>query len=146
MIEGVLLTSPKIIPHPLGDIARAMKASEPGFHGFGEAYFTAVHEKKIKGWKKHQRMVLNLLVVLGAVRFVIYDDREKSPTRGKFCSLILSRKDNYQRLTVPAGLWVAFQGLDAAANLVLNLASLEHDPNESENRDLAEIAYDWNQG
>lgn len=47
--------------------------------------------------------------------------------------------NNYQRLTVKAGLWVAFRGI-GEYNMLLNL---EHDPNEAINIDLSEIKYEW---
>ena len=88
-------------------------------------------------------MVLNLVVPVGAVRFVIFDDRAGSETESKFSEILLSRK-NYGRLTVPAKLWVGFQGLDENDSLLLNIASVPHDPDEVEHRALDEIDYDWN--
>jgi dTDP-4-dehydrorhamnose 3,5-epimerase len=143
MINGVLLEAPKVIPHPLGDIARAMKSCDQGFHGFGEVYFTSVHKGKVKGWKKHQRMYLNLVVIVGSVRFVLHDDRPDSESFQKIWEVVLSRENNYRRLTVPPGVWVGFQGLGDDNNIILNIASIEHDPSEADNRDLKEIPYEW---
>lgn len=39
LIDGVLLTPLKQIAHPKGDVFHAMKCVDPGFEGFGEAYF-----------------------------------------------------------------------------------------------------------
>jgi len=77
---------------------------------------------------------LNLVVVIGEIEFVVYDDN-------RFYGVKLS-KNNYQRLTVGPGLWLAFRGLDSE-NMLLNLASIEHDPNESENVDLGIFNYSW---
>ena len=41
--------------------------------------------------------------------------------------------NQYARLTIEAGIWVAFCGEDNDLNLVLNIASLSHDPSEAEN-------------
>lgn len=38
-IEGVIVTPLKQIYNPRGDVWHAMKCSDPGFDGFGEAYF-----------------------------------------------------------------------------------------------------------
>lgn len=134
-MDGVILTPLKQISHPKGDIFHAMKKSDKGFSGFGEAYFSTVTHEEIKGWKKHTRMVLNFVVPVGAIEFIIYNGQD-------FKNIILS-KDNYQRLTVQAGLWVAFRGMGNNLNLVLNLASIEHDPAEAENLALDEIPYGW---
>ena len=135
-MDGVTLTPLKQITHPKGDIFHAMKASDNGFSGFGEAYFSIVNQGEVKGWKKHIEMTLNLVVVIGEIEFVVYDDN-------RFYGVKLS-KNNYQRLTVEPGLWLAFRGL-SVENILLNLASIEHNANESVNVDLYDFDYDWNE-
>ena len=134
-MDGIILTSLKKFLHPKGDIFHAMKVSDNGFNGFGEAYFSTINKNDTKGWKKHTEMTLNLVVVIGEVEFIIYDG-------DSFFNVKLSKK-NYQRLTVRPGLWFAFRGLDNE-NIVLNLANIEHDLNESENVDLDTFDYNWN--
>ncbi|MBF0328449.1 MAG: dTDP-4-dehydrorhamnose 3,5-epimerase family protein [Nitrospirae bacterium] len=141
-MDGVILTPLKIIPHPQGDVLHAIKSSEPGFAGFGEAYFSTVKNREIKAWKRHKRMTLNLVVPSGCIKFVLYDDRRNSSTYGNFFEVILS-KHNYMRLTVPSGIWSGFQGLDTNLNLLLNIANIEHDPTEADSAAIDEIAYDW---
>tara|TARA_B100000780_G_scaffold269934_1_gene229230 strand:- start:360 stop:761 length:402 start_codon:yes stop_codon:yes gene_type:complete len=133
-MDGVVVTSQKIISNPKGDILHALKAGDSGYDGFGEAYFSIVNKNEIKGWKKHNVMTLNILVPFGEVEFVIYDGFD-------FFNIKLS-KNNYHRLTIKPKLWVAFRGLDNS-NMLLNLASHLHDPDESENLYLNEINYNW---
>lgn len=135
-MDGVILTPLKQIYHPKGDIFHAMKKSDIGFDSFGEAYFSTINQNDIKGWKKHTKMTLNIVVPLGNIEFVVYDENSK-----EFFSTKLSH-NNYQRLTVKAGLWMAFKGLDKY-NMLLNLASIEHDPNEAINIGIEEIKYGW---
>ena len=142
MIDGVLVTPLKRIPHPKGDILHALKASEDCFHGIGEIYFSSILKNEIKGWKKHSKMILNLVVPVGSIRFVIFDDRLDSVSRGEFFELAVN-KENYCRLTVPSGVWFAFEGEGMELNLLLNIANIEHDPNEVQNMELNEIDYDW---
>lgn len=134
-MDGVILTSLKRIKNFKGDILHAMKATDDGFNGFGEAYFSCLNQGVIKGWKKHNKMTLNLIVIIGEIKFVLFNNKN-------FYEVVLS-KNNYQRLTVSPGLWLAFKGL-SKQNILLNLANIEHDPNESENRSLHNINYDWN--
>jgi dTDP-4-dehydrorhamnose 3,5-epimerase len=141
MIKGLTLTKLKIIKTPKGDVLHGIKSSEKTFSGFGEAYFSTVNIGDVKGWKKHSSMILNLIVPKGSVRFVAYDDRVDSPTKGNFFEVILNSK-NYQRLTVDPNIWLAFQGL-AQENMLLNLASIEHDPDEATSLGLEEINYSW---
>lgn len=133
-MDGVTLTLLKQIHNPKGDIFHAMKKSDEGFDGFGEAYFSTINQNDIKGWKKHTEMTLNLVVVSGEVEFVICNESD-------FFTVKLS-KNNYQRLTVRPNLWMAFKGLKENS-ILLNLASIEHDPREVTNLDLQEIEYEW---
>ena len=134
-MDGVILTPLKKIPNANGDVLRAMKASDKGFVRFGEAYFSCLNQGATKGWKKHNKMTLNLIVITGEIKFVMYDERN-------YYEVILS-KDNYQRLTIAPGLWLAFKGL-SKKNTLLNLASIEHDSNESESMNLYDFDYNWN--
>jgi len=142
MIDGVIFTPLSIIDTDGGDVLHVMKANDPCFSSFGEAYFSNVEPNAIKGWKLHREMVLNLVVPVGAVKFVILDDRTDSKTVGNFVKLVLSRK-NYGRLTVPPNLWFAFQGIDPNKSLLLNIANIIHDPKEVERKELNEIDFDW---
>ena len=135
-MDGVILTAVKQIHNPKGDVFHAMKKSDDGFDGFGEAYFSTICKDDIKGWKKHTKMTLNLVVPVGEIEFVIYDENKK-----EFFRINLSH-NNYKRLTIKSGLWMAFRGI-GENNVLLNIASIEHDPNEAENMELKSIKYDW---
>lgn len=137
-IQGVRLTPLRQIFTPGGDVMHALKAGEPDFQGFGEAYFSGVHAGSIKGWKRHTRMVMNLVVPVGRIAFLVRDERDGSPTRGAAFRAILSpdAPETYARLTVAPDLWMAFAGHAPGTSLLLNVASLSHDPAEAENRPL----------
>jgi len=139
MIDGVLVTPLRIIDTPGGDVMHAMKQSDPGYIGFGEAYFSQVAHGAIKAWKRHREMTLNLVVPVGEVRFVLYDDQED---RQIFQELVLSTS-NFSRLTVPPMVWVGFQGLSSEGSVVLNIANLEHDPLEADKQEISQIDYNW---
>ena len=130
-LEGVLLTPLKRIENPKGDLYHALRASDEGFSTFGEAYFTTVLPGDTKGWKCHSVMQLNLVVPVGSVTFFVH-----SPSAGSTHEYTIDAH-NYCRLTVEPGLWVAFRGDDDGLNLVLNLASIEHDPDEVEAKPLS---------
>lgn len=139
MIEGVVLTPLRIIDTPGGDVMHAMKQSDSSFSGFGEAYFSQIEHGAIKAWKRHREMILNLVVPVGEVRFVLYDDRENQSV---FQELLLS-PSHYCRLTVPPMVWVGFQGLSSEGSIVLNVANLEHDPLEVDRQEIDQIDYNW---
>lgn len=130
-IDGVLVMPLKRIVHPKGDIFYGIKSSDSGFVGFGDAYFSTIVFDEVKAWKKHRKMTLNLIVSVGEIKVVLYDDRNGSPSKGLFFQIHLS-PDNYQRLTVPPRLWFGFQGKGKSLNMLLNIADMEHDPDEVE--------------
>ncbi|MGK5094975.1 dTDP-4-dehydrorhamnose 3,5-epimerase [Deltaproteobacteria bacterium TL4] len=140
---GVCLTPLKIMPLESGDVWHGMKNTDSGYAGFGEAYFSNVRQGYVKAWKRHRNMTLNLVVPVGAIKFVIYDDRLDSLPQKHFYEVTLSLK-NYQRLTVPPRVWMGFQGVGAGdTNLLLNIANILHDPDEVDRCDEQAIKYSW---
>jgi dTDP-4-dehydrorhamnose 3,5-epimerase len=141
-IDGVILTPLNIIEVPGGNVLHGMKSGDAGYSDFGEAYFSMIEQGSIKAWKRHRQMVLNLIVPLGAVRFVIYDDRKNSTSNGEYQEVILSI-NNYCRLTVPPMLWMGFQGINKEENMLLNIASIEHIAKEADRKEMNDIKYNW---
>ena len=131
MIHGVTITPIKRIYHEKGDVYHALKCTEESFTEFGEAYFTTVHKGDVKGWKKHTKMIMNLVVPAGEVGFYFYDQNR---SKGEF---IRVGSTNYVRVTVQPGIWMAFEGLTEDFNLILNIASIVHDSNEAINVTLS---------
>ena len=126
-----------------GDVMHGLRSSDKHFKGFGELYFSWIQPKKVKAWKKHKLMTMNLIVPHGLVKFVIYN--EKKPD--KFNEIVLGNSDDnkntYKRLTIEPNLWFGFQGLGNMMSLVVNLADIEHDPNEAQRSELNYIKYNW---
>jgi dTDP-4-dehydrorhamnose 3,5-epimerase len=123
-----------------GNVMHAMKETSTGYAGFGEAYFSQVDKGSIKAWKRHQKMTLNLVVPVGEIRFVLFDDREV--LNHQFQEIIIS-KDNYCRLTVPSMIWMGFQGLSDRGSMLLNIANIEHDPHEVDKKNIEKIEFNW---
>ena len=121
-----------------GDVLHAMKCTDTGYAGFGEAYFSSVSMGAVKAWKLHTRMTMNIIVPVGKVRFVFHlrgTDGFRVEELGA---------DRYARLTVPSGIWFGFQGLSAPDSMLLNIANIAHDPAEVQRAAISEIKFDWN--
>jgi dTDP-4-dehydrorhamnose 3,5-epimerase len=138
-MQSAFLTALRRVPTPKGDVLHGMKAGDPGFTGFGEAYFSTIAHGAIKGWKRHREMTLNLVCPFGAVRFVVHDGGG-DPATWLDVTLSPDTAELYRRLTVPPMLWVAFEGV-GAENIVLNVADRRHDPQEAETADLSVFAW-----
>ena len=120
-----------------------LKRSESSFSSFGEAYISRVDVGQVRGWKRHKKMWMNLLVPEGKIRFVLIDERTKPSSASGAVDLVLDSKDSYFRLTLPPGVWMAFQGLATPFSLLLNIANIEHDPNESDVAPLEQFEIPW---
>ena len=147
MIDGVIVTPLKQIYHPKGDVFHAMKCVDPGFEGFGEAYFSSIMGGLVKAWKRHSRMTLNLVCIVGKIHFVLFDGRDDSQTKGEFMEITLSPElpESYNRLTIPPGVWMGFVGMAEGKSILLNVANIPHDPSEQVNIPIEEsdIEFDF---
>ena len=137
-LNKIKITPLKIVRASKGNILRVLQKKELNNWKFAEAYFSNICKGKIKGWKLHKEMTMNLIVPSGKVKFVFFDEKFKSHKEFTIGRL------NYCRLTVPPKIWFAFQGLDNKyPNLVFNFANLQHDPNEVIRKEINEIFYNW---
>lgn len=144
MIDGLIVTPLRRIEDERGAVMHMLRSDSPVFRQFGEIYFSTVHPGAVKGWHIHSRMVLNYAVPVGTIRFVLYDDRPGSPTRGEVQEIVMG-EDNYCLVTVPPGLWSGFAAVGGRTAMVANCASIPHDPTEADRRDPFDpsIPYDW---
>ena len=78
MIENIIVTKLDQIEVDGGNVMHAMKSTDPGFINFGEAYFSKIGYNKIKAWKRHKKMTLNLVVPYGKIEFVFIENINSS--------------------------------------------------------------------
>ena len=142
MIKDVLITKLDVMEAPGGGVMHAMKETSIGYGGFGEAYFSQIDSGAIKAWKRHREMTLNLIVPLGKIKFVLFDDRGNSNTVNNFFSVKLS-PTNYNRLTVPPGIWHAFKGHNYDLNLILDISDIKHQQEEIVRVNIDDIPFEW---
>lgn len=121
-----------------------VKSSDDIFTQFGEVYCSTIYPGVVKGWHIHDLMTLNYVVIKGMIKFVLYDDREDSTTKGKFQEVYIG-DHNYVRVTVPPRVWNGFMGIGTEEALVINFTDIPHDPNEIHRLDPHEggIPYNW---
>jgi dTDP-4-dehydrorhamnose 3,5-epimerase len=144
MIDGVVVAPRRMIPDDRGRVMHVLKATDPEFESFGECYFSTIYPGVVKGWHLHHRMIINYAVPVGSIKLVLYDDRPGSPTRGQLDEIYLG-EGAYHLVKVPPHVWNGFKGLGVAPSLVVNVASIPHDPTEIERLDPhhSRIPYDW---
>jgi dTDP-4-dehydrorhamnose 3,5-epimerase len=144
VIEGVEVFPLRRIVDERGSVMHMLRADAEHFQSFGEIYFSTVNPGAIKGWHIHREMTLNYACVAGMVKLVLYDDRERSQTRGKLQELFVGDQ-NYVMVRIPPMVWNGVKGIGAAPAMIANCASHPHDPDEISRLDpfSDRIPYDW---
>jgi dTDP-4-dehydrorhamnose 3,5-epimerase len=144
MIHGVKITPLKQICDERGKIMHMMRNDSEMFESFGEIYFSCVYPNVVKGWHIHKRMTLNYAVPHGRIKLVLYDDRDKSPTKGQVQEIYLG-PDCYNLVTIPPLVWNGFKGVGVEPAIVANCSSIPHDAEEIARKDANDpyFPYDW---
>lgn len=144
LIDGVTITPLRQILDERGKIMHMLRADSPAFKGFGEVYFSCVHPGAIKAWHIHSKMTLNYAVPFGKIKFVLYDARDTSPTKGMLQEIYLG-PENYCLVTVPPMVWNGFKGVGMETAIVANCTDIPHDPAEISRMSPFDpaIPYNW---
>lgn len=118
-----------------GDVLHGVKSTDKHFKKFGEIYFSWINPGHTKGWKKHKKMTMGLMVPVGEVEFCFCD-----PSGFKLTKTIGATK--HTLIVVPPGIWFKFTCLSVVPSLVVNVADMVHDPAEV----LRRLPEDFNLG
>tara|TARA_B110000263_G_scaffold189557_1_gene167248 strand:+ start:272 stop:745 length:474 start_codon:yes stop_codon:yes gene_type:complete len=144
-IEGVIIQPLKQIADKCGSVLHMLKNDSRLFKQFGEVYFSEIHSGLVKAWKRHKKQSQNLVVPLGKIWLVIYDDRPNSNTHRKIAQYKLGRPKDYRLIHIPPMLWYGFQGIGDQTSMIANCTDLSHDPEEMESlsANTSQIPYQW---
>lgn len=144
-IEGVVCQPLKQIDDPRGAILHMLRNDSALYMGFGEIYFSEIKPGVVKAWKRHLKMTQHLVVPVGLVRLVVYDDRLDSRTKGQQLEILMGRPGKYCLVRIQPMLWYGFQGIDRGTSLIANCTDIPHDPEETEGLDknTDRIPYQW---
>lgn len=145
MIEGVKVIPLRQFPDERGKVMHMLKATDPHFTKFGEVYFTVAFPGVVKAWHARTSMAMNLAVVSGRVKWVLYDDREGSKTKGNLMEIFMG-EDNYCLLHIPAGrILSGYKTYGDAPSIVANCTDEPHrdDGKISVDPFKNDIPYQW---
>jgi dTDP-4-dehydrorhamnose 3,5-epimerase len=146
MIHGVVVKKLKVIPDERGRLMEILRSDDPFFMRFGQAYLTTAYPGVVKAWHAHRKQTDNLTAVMGMAKFVLYDDRENSPTRREI-NEFFAGEHNPILVSIPPGVYHGYKCIGECECLVINIPSevynsespdeIRVDPHHSE------IPYDW---
>ena len=137
LLDKIKVTPLKIIKLSAGNIMHALNKNELKNRTFGEAYFSKIKSGKIKAWKYHLKMILNLVVPHGKVKFVFYSQKDRN-----FRVIEIGGK-KYLRLTVPPKIWFGFKGISKHESIILNVTNIKHNPKEILRCKKNKIDFNW---
>ena len=137
ILNKIKVTPLKIKKISSGDVMRVLQKKELKKWSFGEAYFSKIKFKKIKAWKYHLKMTLNLAVPFGRVKFVFYSQKEN-----RFRVIEIGER-KYLRITVPPKVWFGFKGMAKNESIILNIANAEYNSKEILRLKKNKIKFNW---
>lgn len=145
-IAGVEIKPLKPIVDERGFLMETLRADDPIFKGFGQAYVTTVNDGVVKAWHYHENQIDNFICLVGHIKLVLYDCREDSPTYGVINEFFIGER-NPMLVQIPTRVLHGFKGISAPHALVLNLPDKAYnyenpdefrvDPHEND------VPYDW---
>ena len=143
-IEGLVLYKKKQFQNEAGAVFHFLKKSDDHFQEISEVYFSFTNHGVIKGWKYHKEMEQNFVVPVGNMKFVFFDDRENSATKGNIFETVIG-VENYYLIKVPARLWYSFSPTNNASAMITNATSVVHHPEETLTKEITDssIPYKW---
>lgn len=144
LIEGVKILKKNIVKDNRGQILHMLRVDDENFTKFGEVYFSSVNPKKIKAWHIHELMTLNYVAVFGEIKLALFDDRQKSPTKGVVQEIIISNKNHYL-ISIPPLIWNGFCSNNNQEALLANCSDIPHDKLEIKRIpfDDKRVPYKW---
>ena len=110
-----------------GSVLHGMKFNDKESFGIKEVYFSTVNYGFYKGWKKHQNMVLNLIVIEGKVLFYLADNEFR-----EFKEIIICKND-LKRITIMPNQWLSFTSLVKPDSKIMNIANLTNKEDITDN-------------
>ena len=143
-IDGVTVIPLRQIVDERGKVMHMLKATDPHFIRFGEIYFSCAWPGTIKAWHIHTSMTLHNAVISGRAKLVMYDLRERSPTKGVLQEVFFG-EDNYVLVQIPPGIANGYKAYGDKLVVLANCATEPHRPEEIIHIDpfTKDIPYDW---
>jgi len=134
-VSGVIARDLKVMPDDRGDVKHMMKATDEAFSQFGEIYFSSVLPGKVKAWRRNKTTTVNLAVVTGNVRLVVYD--------GENSEEFFIGEKNHQLVSIPPDVWRGFTAVGEEMAVIANLMDHPYDPDDLESVDSDSLIDCW---
>jgi len=146
MIDGVVTKQLKQIADERGWLIEILRSDWESFQKFGQVYITAAYPQIVKAWHMHKKQTDNIACVKGMIKLVLYDNREKTKTKGETNEFIIGEK-NLLLVKIPPQVWHGFKTITEDYALVMNIPTELYNYKEPDEHRLPpntdKIPYDW---
>lgn len=146
MIDGVKIKKLRVIPDERGRLMEVLRSDDELFEQFGQIYLTTTYPGVAKAWHLHKVQTDNVACLAGMIKLVIYDGREKSPTKGEITELFIG-DHNPLLVQIPNNLYHGWKCISEHEAVVINCPTeLYNYEKPDEYRlpyDTPDIPYDW---
>lgn len=146
MIEGVKLKKLKTIPDERGRLIEILRSDDPLFCRFGQVYITTAYPGVVKAWHRHKKQTDHFTVIKGMAKFVLYDGRAASKTKGEVNEFFIG-EHNPVLIQIPAGIYHGFKTISEEEVIAMNIPTECYhyeDPDEERiDPHSGEIPYTW---
>jgi dTDP-4-dehydrorhamnose 3,5-epimerase len=146
VIDGVAVRRAKVICDERGRLGEIMRADDPWFQKFGQAYFTTTHPGVVKAWHYHTKQTDHFYILRGTVKVGLYDERKDSPTSGTVNEVYLSEHCP-ALLRIPPGVLHGWMCVGQTQAYVVNVVTETYnyaDPDEFRvHPHDNHVPYDW---
>jgi dTDP-4-dehydrorhamnose 3,5-epimerase len=146
MIDGVVIKQLKQFADERGWLTEILRSDWEHFKKFGQVYVTAAYPQVVKAWHMHKKQTDNIACIKGMIKLVLYDDREKSKTKGEINEFIIGEK-NLILVQIPPEVWHGFKTITEEYALVINIPTELYNYKEPDEYrlppDTRKIPYDW---
>jgi dTDP-4-dehydrorhamnose 3,5-epimerase len=121
LIDGVIVRYQRPIEDRRGEIVEVYRPS----WGLHEAPLVYVYQVRIrpgaiKGWVVHEHQEDRLFFISGVLRWVLYDDRPDSPSRGRLNDFVFSERAA-ALLVIPRGVYHAVRNIGTTDAIFINM-------------------------
>lgn len=146
MIAGVRVKTLAMGADERGALMELLRADDPEFVKFGQAYVSISYPGVIRAWHYHHLQTDAFVCVRGMVKVPLYDAREDSPTKGELQEFFLGDQNRIM-LFIPPGVMHGYKVISGEPAYLLNFPTEPYNRAQPDEHrlpyDTDRIPYDW---
>lgn len=146
MIQGVKTKQLKVIPDERGRLMEILRCDEEIFEKFGQVYMTTNYPGVVKAWHYHKIQTDNVACLKGMIKMVLFDNREKSPTKGEVNEFFIG-EHNPMLVQIPQEVYHGWKCVSENESIVVSVPTEPYNYKEPDEYRIPyndpSIPYDW---